>query len=74
MIKFRKSRWSGHVARMEEGKIAFKILTDKPTGKRPLGRSRRRWEDSFRLDLKEIGIIRGFGLFRLRIGIIGGSL
>ena len=35
---------------------AFKILTDKPTGKRPLGRPRRRWEDNVRMDFKEIGI------------------
>ena len=39
-------RWAGHVARMEEGRCAFKILTGKPIGKRPLGRSRCRWEDS----------------------------
>ena len=36
-------RWAGHVARMEEGRSAFKILTGKPTGKRPLGRPRHRW-------------------------------
>jgi hypothetical protein len=41
---------------MEEGRSAFKILTDKPTGKRPLGRHRHRWEDIIRMDLKEIGI------------------
>ena len=41
---------------MEEGKSAFKILTGKPTGKRSLGRYRRRWEDNIKLDLKEIGI------------------
>ena len=46
----------GHVARMEEGRSAFKILSGKPTGKRLLGRSRRRWEDNIRMDLKEIGI------------------
>ena len=39
-----------------EGKSAFKILTGKPTGKRPLGRHRRRWEDNVRMDLEEIGI------------------
>ena len=38
----RRLRWAGHVARMEEGRIAFKILTCKPTEKRPLGRPRRR--------------------------------
>ena len=41
---------------MEEGRNAFKILTDKSTGKRPLGRSRRRWEDNIRMDLDEVGI------------------
>ena len=46
----------GHVARMEEGRSAFKILTGKPTRKRPLRRPRRRWEDNIRMDLEEIGI------------------
>ena len=41
---------------MEEGRSAFKILTGKSTGKRPLGRHRCRWEDNIRMDLKEIGI------------------
>ena len=41
---------------MEEGRGAFKILTGKPTGKRPVGRTRRRWEDNIRMDLKEIYI------------------
>ena len=41
---------------MEEGRSAFKILTGKPTGKIPLGRSRLRREDNIRMDLKEIGI------------------
>ena len=41
---------------MEEGRSAFKILTGKPTGKRPLGRSLRRWEDNIRMDVKAIGI------------------
>ena len=49
-------RWAGHVTRMEEGRSAFKIITSKPTGKRPLGRPRHRWEDNVRIDLKEIGI------------------
>ena len=59
---------------MEENNSTFKILTDKPTGKIYLGRPRRRWEDNIRIDLKEIGIIRGNGLIRLRIGIIGEPL
>ena len=39
-IKFSRLRWAGHVARMEEGRSAFKILTGKPTEKRPLGKPR----------------------------------
>ena len=56
MIKYRRLIWAGYVARMEEGRSAFKILTGTPTGKRPLGRSRRIWEDNIRMDIKEIGI------------------
>ena len=44
---------------MEEGRNAFKILTGKPTGKRPLGRPRRRWEDNIRMKLEEICINAG---------------
>ena len=56
VIKSKILRWAGHVARMEEGRSALKILTGKPTGKRPLGGPRRRWENSIRMDLKGIGI------------------
>ena len=52
-------RWAGHVARMEEGRSAFKILTGTPAGKRPLGRPKRRWEDNIRMDLEEIGTNAG---------------
>ena len=48
-----------YIARMEEGRSAFKILTCKPTGKRPLGWPRRRWEENIRMDLEEIGISAG---------------
>ena len=44
------------MARMEEGRIAFKILTDAPAGKRPLGRPRHRWKGNIRMDLKKIVI------------------
>ena len=46
-------------SRMEKGKTDFKILTGKPTEKRPLGRPSCRWEDNIRLDLEEIGINAG---------------
>ena len=55
VIKSRRLRWAGHVARIEQGRSAFKILT----GKRPLGRPRRRWEDNIRMNLEEIGINAG---------------
>ena len=55
-IKSRRLRWAGYVARMEEVRSAFKILTGKPTGKRPLGKPTRRWEDNIRIDLEEIAL------------------
>ena len=50
---------AGHVARMEEGRSALKNLTGKPTGNRPLGRPRRRWEENIRINLEEIGTNAG---------------
>ena len=55
---FRKPQLNTHL-RMEERRSAFKILTGKPTGKRPLGRPRRRWEDNIRMGLEEIGMNAG---------------
>ena len=52
VIKSRRVRWADHVARMEEGRNDFKILTDSPAGKRPLGSPWRRWEDNIRMNLK----------------------
>ena len=46
----------GRACSHNKGRSAFKILTGKPTGKRPLGRTRRRWEENIRMDLEEIGI------------------
>ena len=56
VVKSGRFRLAGHVAGMEEGRSALKILTGKPTGKRPLRRPRRRWEDNIKMDLKRIGI------------------
>ena len=53
MIKSKRLRYADHVARMEEDRSAFKMLTGKPTGKRPLRRLRRRWEDNIKMDHKE---------------------
>jgi hypothetical protein len=52
MIKSRRVRWVGHVARMGR---RGRMLVGKPEGKRPLGRPRRRWVDNFKTDLREIG-------------------
>ena len=49
-IESKRLRWAGHVARVEEGRSVFKILKGKPTGKRLLGRPRRRWEENIRMD------------------------
>ena len=54
LIKYQRLRLAGQVARMKEGRCAFKILTGKPTEKK--GRPRNRWEDNIRMDLKEIGV------------------
>jgi hypothetical protein len=53
LIKSRKLRWAGNVARMEKGRSAFKILKGTPRGKRPLGRPRRRWEDNIQWTLNK---------------------
>jgi hypothetical protein len=54
--KSRRMRWAVHVARMGEERKVYKVLVGKPEGKRSLGRPRRRWEDGFRTDLREIGL------------------
>jgi hypothetical protein len=61
-IKSRRMRWAGHVARMGEGRKVYRVLVGKPGGKRPLGRPRRRREDEIRMDLREIGWVRGCGV------------
>jgi transcription termination factor 2 len=55
MIKSRRMRWAGHVARMGETRNTYRILVGKPEGKRPLGRPKRRWVDNIKMDLREIG-------------------
>jgi hypothetical protein len=55
MIKWRRMRWAGHVARMGETRNVYRILVGKPEGKRPLGRPRRRWVDNIKMDFREIG-------------------
>jgi hypothetical protein len=55
VIKTRRMRWAGHVARMGEVRGAYNILVGRPEGRRQLGRPRRRWEDNIKMDLREIG-------------------
>ena len=55
VIKSRRMRWAGHVARMGEERGAYRVLVGKQEGKRPLGRPRRRWVDNIRMDLQEVG-------------------
>ena len=43
------------MARMGEGRVVHRVLVGKPEGKRPLGGPRRRWEDSIKMDLQEVG-------------------
>jgi hypothetical protein len=55
VVKSRRMRWSKHVARMGEGRGAYRVLVGKPEGTKPLARPRRRWEDNIKRDLKEVG-------------------
>ena len=55
VIKSRRMRWAGHVARMGERRGAYRVLVGKPEGKRPLRRSICRWEDNNKMDLQGVG-------------------
>jgi len=55
VIKSRRMRWAGHVARMGERGGVYRVLVGKPEGKRPLGKPRHRWEDNIKVDLQEVG-------------------
>jgi hypothetical protein len=59
VVKSRRMRWAGHVARMGEERGVHRVLVGKPEGKRPLGKPRRRWEDNIKIDLEEVGGGRG---------------
>ena len=54
VIKSRRMRWAGHVARMGEERGVYKVMVGKPEGKRPLGRPRRRLVDNIRTELQEM--------------------
>jgi len=55
VVKSRRMRWAGRVARMGEDRGVHRVLVGKPEGKRPLGRPRHRWEDIIKMDLQEVG-------------------
>jgi len=55
VIKSRRMRWAGHVARMGEERGVYSVLVGKTEGRKPLGRPRRRWVDNIRMELQEVG-------------------
>jgi len=55
VIKSRRMRWTGHVARMGEKRGVYRVLVGKPAGRRSLGRPRLRWVDNIRMGLQEVG-------------------
>jgi len=55
VMKSRRMRWTGHVARMGEHRGVYRVLVGKPEGRRPLGRPRCRWVDNIRMDFQEVG-------------------
>ena len=62
VVKSRRMRWAGHVARMGEYSGVHRVLLGKPEGNRPLGRPRHRWEDNIKMDHQEVGGGRAWGL------------
>jgi len=54
VIKSRRMRWAGHVARMGEERVVYRVLVGKPERRKPLGRPRRRWVDNIRMDVQEV--------------------
>jgi hypothetical protein len=74
VIKSRRMRWPGHVARMGESKGTYRVLVGKIEGKRSFGRPKYRWEDTIKMDLQELVWAALTGLIWLRIGRGGGSL
>ena len=58
-LKSTRLRWAGHLARMEQSRNVYKVLVGKPEGKRHLGKSRLRWEDNIKIDLREVGCDAG---------------
>jgi hypothetical protein len=74
VIKSRRMRWAGHVARMGEGRGVYRVLVGRPEGKIPLEIPRRKWEDNIKMDLMEIGVDGANWFSWLRKGSNGGLL
>ena len=74
VVKSRRMKWAGHVARMGEGRGVHRVLMGKCEGKRPLGRSRRRWEDNIEWMFRKWEGVVGTGWSWLRIGSGGRHL
>ena len=74
MIKSRRMRWAGHVARMGRREAYTRVLVGKSEGKRPLGRPRLRWEDNIKMDLQEEFVGEWTEWIWLRIVTGGGHL
>jgi len=74
VIKSRRMRWAGHVARMGERRLVYRVLVGKPERKSTLGRPRCRWEDNIKMGLQEVGCGMWTGSSWLRIGTGGGHL
>ena len=73
VIKSRRMRWVGHVARMREGRGVYRVLVGQPEGRRPLRRPRHRWEDNIRMDLRGMGcgcVWTGWSWLRIRTGSV----
>jgi len=74
VIKSRRVRWAGHVARVGERRSVYRVLVGKLEGKKTLWRPRRRWEDNIKMDLQEVGFGSMDWIELARIGTGGGNL
>jgi hypothetical protein len=74
VMKLRRMKWAGHVARMGEERGLYRVLVGKPEGKRPMGRPRLSWEDNIRMNLQQMGCGVLTGLGWLRIETVGRQL
>jgi len=68
VIKSKRVRCAGHVARTGEERGVYRVLVGKPVGKRPQGRPRRRWVDNIRMELQEVSIWTGLSWPRIKTG------